>query len=123
MSSKRLLLPAALLVTLAGAAGWAAWGNRQETRSERAQSEAYARRLGDALIRQGISLYQRGEYQGAIASWERYIRLAPPNADTLSIREMIGEALEASAQKAQGAPRARVSSFLQRFQTVLAVPC
>jgi cytochrome c-type biogenesis protein CcmH/NrfG len=57
--------------------------------------------MGDTLIQQGISLYQKGEYKSAVSAWERYLQMAPPNADTQCIREMIGEAKEAAARKAQ----------------------
>ena len=106
MIVKRWWLPAALTVTL-GLAGWTAFAGPSQEQEERAQQEAFERRMGDALLRQGITLYQKGDYAGAIAAWERYIRAAPPNADTLSIREMIGEARAAEVAPSHPKGKAR----------------
>ena len=110
MRPNRWLLLAAFVAVL-GMTGWGMIGSRNAERAERLQQEAYARRVGDALIRQGISLYQKKDYAAAITAWERYIKTAPPSADTISIREMIGEAREAATRKSGATPRR--SSSLQ----------
>ena len=104
MAKSRWVVFTALVASLS-AVGWAVLDFPGSDRVDRLQEEAYARRLGDALIRQGIALYQKGDYPAAITAWERYIRMAPPNADTQSIREMIGEAREAEHQAPAVVPR------------------
>jgi outer membrane protein assembly factor BamD (BamD/ComL family) len=101
MAKGRWVVLTALLASLS-AVGWAVLDFPGSERVDRLQEEAYTRRLGDALIRQGISLYQKGDYPAAITAWERYVRMAPPNADTQSIREMIGEA---TAQRDKPGPQ------------------
>ena len=99
MAYNRGLLPAALVMSL-GAAGWAVVHSRDADQTERLGQTAFARQLGDVRVRQGITLHQRGEYAAAVAAWERYIASAPPNADTVSIREMIAEAQKGRPQEA-----------------------
>ena len=67
MTYRRWLLPVAFLASL-GAGSWAFMDARNADRAERLQDEAFARRRGDVLIRQGISLYQRAEYSAAESS-------------------------------------------------------
>src|SRR5262245_48076093 len=93
MTGSRWILP--LVVLSLGTVGWAIVDSRANERAERLGEEAAARRLGDALIREGIALYQKGDYAAAVSTWERYLKSAPANADTISIREMILEAHEA----------------------------
>jgi|SRR6185503_19499371 len=109
MTLKRWWLPAALALTL-GVAGWTAFAGRDLEQEQKAQEEAFQRRMGDALITQGIALYQKGDYAGAIAAWERYIRAALPNADTVSIREMIEEARAAAAAPRKAPPHMKALS-------------
>ncbi len=51
--------------------------------------EAFIREFPDALLYKGLSLFNGGEYQGAVDALERYLELAPPEADRASVRAMI----------------------------------
>ena len=91
MRAKWLVLSAVAVIGL-GSAGVALADRAGWIRNEQAEEAAFIREYPDALVYQGFGLFQQKDYRGAAEAWERYIHIAPKGADTVSIREMIGEA-------------------------------
>ena len=50
--------------------------------------EAFVRQNPMALVYEGLSRHEAGDMTGAIGAWERFIELAPPGSDTVSVREL-----------------------------------
>lgn len=96
------MLVAGVVAAVAVTGAWVWLGSRGSTAGS--ASAQPAREFSDSLIYVGIGLFQKKDYPGAISAWQRYISTAPPNADTVSIREMIEEA-ESAAMKS---PKPRV---------------
>ncbi|MBI4420204.1 MAG: tetratricopeptide repeat protein [Gemmatimonadetes bacterium] len=90
MRTKWSILAVGLLV-LGGVAGVA-----QISGHRLSEEEAFVQEFPDALIYKGVGLFRLGDYPGAVEAWERYLKVAPRGADTVSIREMIAEANAAS---------------------------
>jgi tetratricopeptide (TPR) repeat protein len=54
--------------------------------------EAWIREYPMSLLYEGYALYAAKDIPGAVASWTRYIELAPEGEDTTAIRQMIVQA-------------------------------
>lgn len=68
------------------------------------QALASDENLAEALLFKGILLFTaKQDFQGAVAAWERYLEVAPPEANTARVRAM----LEGARQAARSAAGAR----------------
>lgn len=108
--TRRFGLALAGVIVVAGVSAWTLL--RSGDSSPAGRPGIVARELNDSLIYLGIGLYQKKDYQGAAAAWQRYIAGAPPNADTVSVREMIQEAESAAAAASQTRRIRRTSSII-----------
>jgi hypothetical protein len=55
--------------------------------------DAWIRQYPLSLVYEGYGRYLANDVVGAVASWERYIELAPAGEDTVAVRQMIARIL------------------------------
>ena len=87
MSIKRLLVLAGLLAVV----GCVGRGNASAVK-EGQDEEAFIREHPDALVYKGFYLYVAKDYEEAVRAWERYLQVAPADADRASVRALIARA-------------------------------
>src|SRR6266513_1132677 len=81
----------AVLILAGGSLGATLIGKTGTGRKELSQEE-FIQQYPDALIYEGLALYDRKDYRGAVAAWERYLKLAPKGTDWVSVPELIQQA-------------------------------
>jgi len=56
--------------------------------------EQFVQQYPDALIYEGLALYDRKDFSAAVAVWEKYLHLVPKGTDWVSVPELIKQAQE-----------------------------
>src|SRR5260370_27277230 len=97
---KRDLWLLAALFVIAGGSATVTLLGKTGTRTELTEQQ-FVQQYPDALIYEGLALYDRTNYSAAIAVWEKYLRMVPNGTDWVSVPELITQAREKMGRSAK----------------------
>ena len=80
------------LFVVGGASAASGFISKAHAGRKELSEQEFIQQYPDALIYEGLALYDRKDYRGAILAWERYLRLSPNGTDWVSVPELIKQA-------------------------------